>query len=483
VDGVLNWIWQGCVVAIAAAGLLRVTEPSRAHVRYWSLWLVLGVILLLPLIPSAGAEAVRASDVALMATPQEGVVTIPATWWTSTRMLILPWACWVAVFLWRIGRAATSLRRAKRACRPVSAELEGRLPRWNAIRVTGRRTRLMRCEHVTSAAVLLGRAPIIAVAPRLLEQLTDEELDRVVIHEWAHVQRRDDLALLVQLIAGAGVGWHPAVWWCSRQLHVEREMACDEMAIALTGSAKAYAACLAKLATLPPAFHPALPAVAAMSASGVRRRITRAVAFDGAAMRRTRVTAVLTSSLVLGLTAFTVGGFRLIAAAPVAAAAAEATPGFGASRSTMVTDSAPLEHRGQVIATARSAAAHQDPRRSEVGLVPRPRAAHVSGKGAMAATAQSINEVAASTQDGDRGALVSRPVAAVSAVVNPPSVAIPSGSMAETAGPSSSSASPAAAPWGAAVDASVTVGRESQRAAVATAGFFSRLGRRLGGSF
>ena len=474
-DGVLNWIWQGCVVAVAAAGLLRVTEPSRAQVRYWSLWLVLGVVLLLPLIPSAGAIIVRPSDVALMATPQEAVVTIPATWWTSTRMLIIPWACWVAVFAWRIGRAATALRRAKRACRPVSAELEGRLPRWNAIRVTGRRTRLMRCEHVTSAAVLLGRAPIIAVAPRLLEQLTDEELDRVVIHEWAHVQRRDDIALLVQLIAGAGVGWHPAVWWCGRQLHVEREMACDEMAIALTGSAKAYAACLAKLATLPPAFHPTLPAVAAMSASGVRRRITRAVAFDGAAMRRTRVTAAVASSFVLGMTAFTVGGFRLIAAAPDGAAA-DATSEFGASTATTVTDSAPLEQRGQVIA-----AAHQDPGARRVGPLPRPRGSRVSGEAALSQTAQSTNEVAASTQEGDRASLVSRPVGAVSAVVNPPTVALPSGPVAEAAGPSS--AATAAAPWDAAVDASVTVGRESQRAAVATAGFFNRLGRRIGGSF
>jgi hypothetical protein len=40
-----------------------------------------------------------------------------------------------------------------------------------------------------------------------------------------------------------------------------------------------------------------------------------------------------------------------------------------------------------------------------------------------------------------------------------------------------------ATPWSAAADAGVSVGRASQKAAVATAGFFTRLGRKIAGSF
>jgi len=40
-----------------------------------------------------------------------------------------------------------------------------------------------------------------------------------------------------------------------------------------------------------------------------------------------------------------------------------------------------------------------------------------------------------------------------------------------------------ATPWGAAADTGVAVGRASQKAAVATAGFFSRLGKKIAGSF
>ena len=81
-------------------------------------------------------------------------------------------------------------------------------------------------------------SPIIALAPRLLTELSAPDLDRVLVHEWAHVQRRDDLAQLVQHIVRAIAGWHPAVWWLERRLDFEREAACDEVAVDVTGSRK-----------------------------------------------------------------------------------------------------------------------------------------------------------------------------------------------------------------------------------------------------
>ena len=41
---------------------------------------------------------------------------------------------------------------------------------------------------------------LIAIAPELVDRLERHELDRIVIHEWAHVQRRDDLAHAVALV-------------------------------------------------------------------------------------------------------------------------------------------------------------------------------------------------------------------------------------------------------------------------------------------
>jgi beta-lactamase regulating signal transducer with metallopeptidase domain len=484
VDGVLNWIGQGCVVGLAAAGWLRVIEPSRARVRCWSLWAVLCLILLLPIVPSPWTPAIAAPAAVSSAIPQEAVVTIPGTWWTSSRIVIMLWAAWVAVFAWRIALAATALRRAKRECRPLQPQLEARLARWNAVRGTGRRTRLTQCDQVTSAAVLLGSAPVIAVAPHVLEQLNDDELDRIVVHEWAHVQRRDDIAHLLQLIVVACVGWHPAVWWCSRRLHVEREMACDEMAIALTGSSKAYAACLAKIALLPAASRPALPAVAAISASGVRRRITRALAFERADMGGARVLAAIASSLVLVATAFTVGGFRLVAAGPLAAVspALESAAQPAAALERSASEPTPIADRERSTASAPSPAPPRDPR--ELRRPSRPHTLSASRETMTPAASPAGDDIVAVARHGGGDSLAARLLVPVSTAADLPGVPTPAAPLTENAAAASAAAAAAAAaPWDAAVDAGVTVGKGSQRAAVATAGFFNRLGRRIGGSF
>ena len=63
----------------------------------------------------------------------------------------------------------------------------------------------------------------------------------MLIHEWAHVQRRDDLVNILQIVVRIIAGWHPALWWIDHRLHIEREIACDEITVAVTGSPKAYA--------------------------------------------------------------------------------------------------------------------------------------------------------------------------------------------------------------------------------------------------
>jgi hypothetical protein len=51
------------------------------------------------------------------------------------------------------------------------------------------------------------------------------------------------------------------------------------------------------------------------------------------------------------------------------------------------------------------------------------------------------------------------------------------------AAPQSPNMQPSPTPWVAAADAGVAIGQGSQKAAVATAGFFKRLGKSIGGSF
>ncbi len=60
-------------------------------------------------------------------------------------------------------------------------------------------------------------------------------------HEHAHIRRRDMLAALGQRIVLALLWWSPALYWISRRMDEEREVACDEAAVDRTGDARAFA--------------------------------------------------------------------------------------------------------------------------------------------------------------------------------------------------------------------------------------------------
>jgi beta-lactamase regulating signal transducer with metallopeptidase domain len=192
-DHVINWVWQGALVAAMAAAALRLMERTRAHARFMVCWLALAATATLPLLSAGLREAPAAPIPASAATLSTPVLTMPVTWWTSSSLALVAGGLW---FLWAIGRVVADIlgtRRSRLRCSPFPPDLESQLRCWTAMRTRGRRAQLALSRDVGAAAVLGVGRPIVAVAPALLSRLTPDEIDRVVIHEWAHVQRRDDL--------------------------------------------------------------------------------------------------------------------------------------------------------------------------------------------------------------------------------------------------------------------------------------------------
>jgi beta-lactamase regulating signal transducer with metallopeptidase domain len=67
-------------------------------------------------------------------------------------------------------------------------------------------------------------------------------------HEHAHIRRHDMLAALAQRVVLGLLWWSPALYWISRRIDEEREVACDEAAVDRTGDPKAFARSLTKQA-------------------------------------------------------------------------------------------------------------------------------------------------------------------------------------------------------------------------------------------
>ena len=277
-DIALNWLWQGLIVAGATALLLHVIPRTRPQARYRLIWVAMVCVGALPIIALGIASSATTLAVAALSSAPPPVVSLPPSWWTSDAAALAVWGLWIAAALAGSVRAVASLARATRNSQPLAARVETRLSHWHRVRGRGRTARLGVSTAVPAAAVLAGRPPIIAIAPALLTDLSADDLDRVVIHEWAHVQRRDDVSVIAELGVRILVGWHPAIWWLERQLHAEREAACDDLAVSVTGSARAYAECLATLAERRVARLQPMPAVGAIARSGLRDRVARILA-------------------------------------------------------------------------------------------------------------------------------------------------------------------------------------------------------------
>ena len=96
--------------------------------------------------------------------------------------------------------------------------------------------------------VVIGWArPVILLPVGMLASMPVGQVEAIVLHELAHVARRDYLANLLQTLAEGLLFHHPAVWWISSVIRQERENCCDDAVIAARGDRLEYAKALAAL--------------------------------------------------------------------------------------------------------------------------------------------------------------------------------------------------------------------------------------------
>ena len=106
------------------------------------------------------------------------------------------------------------------------------------------------------------------------DNFDEMDLQRICMHEAAHLERRDHYTLLIQRVIEALLPWHPAVHWIARQLDFEREAACDDRVVQATGEYKDYALCLTRVAELGASRATVL---AAPTVIGIRSHLSRRV--------------------------------------------------------------------------------------------------------------------------------------------------------------------------------------------------------------
>lgn len=277
---IVTWLWQGLAIACITALALKATPRLNAATRHVIWWLALAAVLAIPVVHFAAPHAETPSMPEVMKSASVGavVLVLPALPGAVTTGLIAFWAFTLVFGLIRIARSFREVGRLKRTSVSFDVAREARLTMWVSARDSGRRRMGLRISEGRAGACALGLGgpPIILVSGSLVEALSDDELDEIVMHEQAHLERRDDWLRLLQAIASSIAGLHPAMRFILRQIDADCEAACDDRVVARTGDARRYAWTLAAAASAAVEGNElGLTPAATGTAAALRRRVNR----------------------------------------------------------------------------------------------------------------------------------------------------------------------------------------------------------------
>ncbi len=106
----------------------------------------------------------------------------------------------------------------------------------------------LRTSSAIFGPITLGlRRPLILLPLTLAQTLSEDDLETVLAHELAHIERHDFLKNLIYELLALPVAFHPLLWLSRMHLTESREMVCDERAARLAGP-EVYALSLLRLA-------------------------------------------------------------------------------------------------------------------------------------------------------------------------------------------------------------------------------------------
>ena len=275
----LHLLWQGVLVAAILAATLALLSKQSANARYLAscgalvLIVVLGVATAYRAYDGSGMSGVRsrseAINVAIPASPTQDAALQslvsdnrqPTTgnWFTSvatyTRshlpQIVLVWLTGVLLLSVRLLfgwlRAHAIAKRNASEAAPEWQRAASRLAQALNLR---RAVQLLESAAVEVPTVIGWLRPVVLLPAATLTGLSTEQMEMILAHELAHIRRNDFFVNLMQAVVETLLFYHPAVWWISNRIRVEREHCCDDVAVSVSGNALVYARALTRLEEL-----------------------------------------------------------------------------------------------------------------------------------------------------------------------------------------------------------------------------------------
>jgi beta-lactamase regulating signal transducer with metallopeptidase domain len=294
----LHFIWQGA--ALAALFAVAMAACRSAAARYALAAVTLVLMMASPVITffwlqretiPAVRSGAQGSLPSVRTAAQRAIVQATAAAPTAAARGPQPTAMLWLVELWFLGVLLLSLRTAggllliermrRKEIRPIGQELYARCMALQRKMGLDRVIRYCECHRLDAPAVLGWFRPVVLLPMRALTGMDEQQIEAVIAHELAHIRRLDCFVNLIQIAVETLLFYHPAVWWVSQRVRVERENCCDDEAISICGDAMVYARAL----TLMEEWRTAPALMMAANRSPLAERVVRLLGLNGATGR------------------------------------------------------------------------------------------------------------------------------------------------------------------------------------------------------
>ena len=271
----LHLLWQATIVAGMLAAVLALIPRQSANARYSAACGALGLVFALfiattwraydPAVTPVSAAPLSESQAAKITVTNVPVVlaAIAADTWRDRMLSMVASArqslpsivaLWLTGVVFLSSRLLLSWMRARRLAntnaQPANVQWQRVARRLSDALGLRRAVRLLESAAVEVPSVIGMLRPVILLPASTLTGLTPAQIEMVLAHELAHIRRHDFFVNLLQAVAETLMFYHPAVWWMSRRVRIERENCCDDMAVAVCGNPLQYAKALTRLEEL-----------------------------------------------------------------------------------------------------------------------------------------------------------------------------------------------------------------------------------------
>ena len=274
----IHFWWQGLVVALLTIFLLKVGNFRSPFVRYYitlgGFVLMLACPIITGVIAFENYEAVVKKQPVPIGTRFNAEILVDSQLTTNATIsdqnaldngilarintvierfqlpILFCWLCGIILMMMRMSVSWYGCKRLQWSSNSLSKTLARRFDLLKSRMKAPSAVAIRSAKNLNQAVAVGLIKPMVLIPASWLSEIPLKSLEAIVAHELAHIRRFDLWINMLQRIVESLFFYHPAVWWISRRIRVEREMCCDKIASDAINDPVTYAKTLSQIATI-----------------------------------------------------------------------------------------------------------------------------------------------------------------------------------------------------------------------------------------